>query len=245
MGDVFDAVVGQPEAVAQLRAAGRPPGARLPAGGPGRGRGPGRRHRLHRRPALCPTAGTAPAGTAAWCWPASTPTSRSSPPPAPSSASATTCRRSSGWPCAARSRGPARCSCSPSSTGSRPPGRPCSRRSRSRPASTVFVILADAVVPELVTIASRCVRIDLPALTADALDAQLQAEGVEPGRAREAAEAAGGQLRPGPPAPRRPPRWRPGARRGSGCPSASTAPGRPSPWSSRSCSAWSRGRPTP
>ena len=60
------------------------------------------------------------------------------------------------------------------------------------PASTVFVILADAVVPELVTIASRCVRIDLPSLTVDALDAQLQAEGAEPGPAREAAEAAGG-----------------------------------------------------
>lgn len=60
------------------------------------------------------------------------------------------------------------------------------------PESTVFVILADSVVPELVTIASRCVRIDLPPLTADALDEHLRAEGVEPARARAAADAAGG-----------------------------------------------------
>lgn len=62
------------------------------------------------------------------------------------------------------------------------------------PASTVFVVLADAVPPEFVTIASRCVRIELAPLT-DAVVAQaLEAEGVAPEQAREAAEIAGGDL---------------------------------------------------
>jgi DNA polymerase-3 subunit delta' len=62
------------------------------------------------------------------------------------------------------------------------------------PASTVFVLLATEVVPELVTIASRCVRIELPPLAAAAVAERLVAEGVEPERAGAAATASGGDL---------------------------------------------------
>ncbi|HEV2068664.1 MAG TPA: hypothetical protein VGR26_02595 [Acidimicrobiales bacterium] len=62
------------------------------------------------------------------------------------------------------------------------------------PDTTVFVILADTVPPELVTIASRCVRIEMPPIPAEALIEQLTDEGVEDGAARVAAEAAGGSL---------------------------------------------------
>jgi DNA polymerase-3 subunit delta' len=62
------------------------------------------------------------------------------------------------------------------------------------PASTVFVLLTTEVVPELVTIASRCVRVELYALSAEVVAGQLVAEGVEPDRAATAAAAAGGDL---------------------------------------------------
>ena len=62
------------------------------------------------------------------------------------------------------------------------------------PASTVFVVLAEHVPLELVTIASRCVRIDFVALGVADLVAALVAEGVDPTRAAEVAEAAGGRL---------------------------------------------------
>lgn len=62
------------------------------------------------------------------------------------------------------------------------------------PPSTVFVLLATEVVPELVTIASRCVRIELHPLTAGAIAERLVAEGVEADRAGAAATAAGGDL---------------------------------------------------
>lgn len=61
-------------------------------------------------------------------------------------------------------------------------------------ASTMFVVLADQVPPELVTIASRCVRIDFrPVPTAD-IQAVLVAAGVDDGAAHEAAEASNGNL---------------------------------------------------
>jgi DNA polymerase III subunit delta' len=60
--------------------------------------------------------------------------------------------------------------------------------------STVFLILADQVPPELVTIASRCVRVEFRPLTEDAVIAALSAAGVAPSAAREAAAAAGGNL---------------------------------------------------
>ena len=62
------------------------------------------------------------------------------------------------------------------------------------PPSTYFVILAEDVPPELVTIASRAVRVDLgPVPLADVTD-RLVAEGVEPDRAASIAHAAGGDL---------------------------------------------------
>ncbi|MBW3546925.1 MAG: hypothetical protein KY452_02145 [Actinobacteria bacterium] len=62
------------------------------------------------------------------------------------------------------------------------------------PASTVFVILADTVPPELITIASRCVRIDVAPLAPSTLADLLEGEGVPPEQARTAAEAAAGSL---------------------------------------------------
>ena len=51
------------------------------------------------------------------------------------------------------------------------------------PASTVFVLLATEVVPELVTIASRCVRVELSGLPDAVVAERLVAEGVDPERA--------------------------------------------------------------
>ena len=63
------------------------------------------------------------------------------------------------------------------------------------PPGTVFVVLAEQVTHDLVTIASRCVQIDLGAIPDDAVAARLVAEGVDPERAQEAAVAAVGDLR--------------------------------------------------
>jgi DNA polymerase-3 subunit delta' len=62
------------------------------------------------------------------------------------------------------------------------------------PPNTVFVILADDVTPDLVTIASRCLRIDLGAVPNEAIVDRLVAEGVVPERAEEAAAVASGDL---------------------------------------------------
>ncbi len=62
------------------------------------------------------------------------------------------------------------------------------------PATTVFVILAEYVPPALVTIASRCVRIDFRALSAREVAQVLEDEGVESTRALMLAQAAGGRL---------------------------------------------------
>ncbi len=62
------------------------------------------------------------------------------------------------------------------------------------PPSTVFVILAEHVPPELVTIASRCVLIEFGALTTADLVTTLVAEGVDESVAAEVAAAAGGRL---------------------------------------------------
>ncbi|MEO7396970.1 MAG: hypothetical protein ABIW84_00240 [Ilumatobacteraceae bacterium] len=62
------------------------------------------------------------------------------------------------------------------------------------PASTVFVILADFMPPDLVTIASRCARIEF-APVADVLVIEtLVAEGIGGARAADAAAAASGDL---------------------------------------------------
>ncbi len=63
------------------------------------------------------------------------------------------------------------------------------------PPPVVFVILADEIPPELVTIASRCVVIRFDPLPVSLVVERLVAEGVAPDRATMAAEAAGGDLR--------------------------------------------------
>ncbi len=62
------------------------------------------------------------------------------------------------------------------------------------PPSTVFVILADHVSPELVTIASRCVRVDFGPVPTHRLVETLVAGGVDPAVAADVAEASGGRL---------------------------------------------------
>src|SRR5205807_6596035 len=62
------------------------------------------------------------------------------------------------------------------------------------PESTVFVVLADQIPPELETISSRCVRIDFRAIGREQLVDTLVTEGVDRPRAEEAADAAGGRL---------------------------------------------------
>lgn len=62
------------------------------------------------------------------------------------------------------------------------------------PETTVFVILAEQVPAELVTIASRCARVDFDPVPTDALVALLVAEGMDPGVAAEVAEASGGRV---------------------------------------------------
>jgi DNA polymerase-3 subunit delta' len=62
------------------------------------------------------------------------------------------------------------------------------------PASTIFIVLADQVTPELITIASRCVRMVFAALSNDAVAAQLVESGIDPETAEVAAQAAEGNL---------------------------------------------------
>jgi DNA polymerase-3 subunit delta' len=62
------------------------------------------------------------------------------------------------------------------------------------PPSTIFVILAEYLPPELVTIASRCARIDFDPLAPRAVAELLVADGVAPALAAELAEASGGRL---------------------------------------------------
>ncbi len=62
------------------------------------------------------------------------------------------------------------------------------------PPTTVFVILAEQLPPELVTIASRCVQVPLSPLTTEQVAAALVSEGVEQVTASEVAAASGGRL---------------------------------------------------
>lgn len=59
---------------------------------------------------------------------------------------------------------------------------------------TTFIVLADQVPPGLVTIASRCVRIDFVDLDSAAVLGALIAEGISPAAAVEAAKAAEGNM---------------------------------------------------
>jgi DNA polymerase-3 subunit delta' len=58
----------------------------------------------------------------------------------------------------------------------------------------VFVILAEQLPPELVTIASRCVQVDFGPLSADQVAAARVGEGVDAVVAGEVATVAGGRL---------------------------------------------------
>ena len=60
------------------------------------------------------------------------------------------------------------------------------------PGDTVFVLLADEVVPELVTVASRCVEVPFPPVPRDVLVRWLTASGVEPDMAAVVADSSGG-----------------------------------------------------
>jgi DNA polymerase-3 subunit delta' len=62
------------------------------------------------------------------------------------------------------------------------------------PPSAVFVVLADQVPPELVTIASRCVRIDFTSIADGVVRDVLVAEGVPTDQAELAARGAEGNL---------------------------------------------------
>jgi DNA polymerase-3 subunit delta' len=62
------------------------------------------------------------------------------------------------------------------------------------PASTTFVILADFVPNDLITISSRCARIEFRAISESDIAARLRDEGVEPQAAHEAAAASGGSV---------------------------------------------------
>lgn len=62
------------------------------------------------------------------------------------------------------------------------------------PEGTFFIVLADELTPELVTIASRCIRIDFSPLSPGLIAERLEAEGVAPDRAAEAAGFSGGDL---------------------------------------------------
>jgi DNA polymerase III subunit delta' len=62
------------------------------------------------------------------------------------------------------------------------------------PASTIFVILADHLPPELVTIASRCVQIPFVTPTNAQIISALMDSGLEADRAAQVAAASGGQL---------------------------------------------------
>jgi DNA polymerase III subunit delta' len=60
------------------------------------------------------------------------------------------------------------------------------------PGDTVFVLLADEVVPELVTVASRCVEVSFPPVRRDVLVGWLTDSGVAPDMAAVVADASGG-----------------------------------------------------
>ncbi len=62
------------------------------------------------------------------------------------------------------------------------------------PPGTFFLVLAEEVPPELVTLASRCTRVDFPALAPAVVLETLVAEGVPADRAASVADAAHGDL---------------------------------------------------
>lgn len=62
------------------------------------------------------------------------------------------------------------------------------------PESTTFLILADFVPQDLITISSRCARIDFRSVDEQHITDRLVSEGVDPDSANEAAHASGGNI---------------------------------------------------
>ena len=62
------------------------------------------------------------------------------------------------------------------------------------PATTVFVLLADDLSPDLATVASRCVEIPFPPVRTGTIAEWLVERGTEPARARLVADGAGGSV---------------------------------------------------
>ncbi|MDQ6697586.1 MAG: hypothetical protein M3Z46_09030 [Actinomycetota bacterium] len=62
------------------------------------------------------------------------------------------------------------------------------------PPGTFFLVLAEEVIPDLVTIASRCVRVGLASLPVAVVRDALIASGIDPGTATSVAEYAEGDL---------------------------------------------------
>jgi DNA polymerase III subunit delta' len=62
------------------------------------------------------------------------------------------------------------------------------------PPSTVFVLVADDIPPELVTVASRCVEVSFPPVSSAVVAGWLESRGVDAERSRLVAEGAGGDL---------------------------------------------------
>ena len=62
------------------------------------------------------------------------------------------------------------------------------------PEGTFFLVLCDEVPRDLVTIASRCVKVEFASLSVDTIATRLRAEGIEFERAGAAAASAGGDL---------------------------------------------------
>ena len=60
--------------------------------------------------------------------------------------------------------------------------------------STIFILLAESVPDSHVTISSRCVKVDIPAMTSEELTELLKSEGVETEEAHLLAEASAGNL---------------------------------------------------
>ena len=60
--------------------------------------------------------------------------------------------------------------------------------------STIFILLAESVPDSHITISSRCVRVDVPAMTVEELARLLKSEGVETEEAHLLAEASAGNL---------------------------------------------------
>lgn len=63
------------------------------------------------------------------------------------------------------------------------------------PVGTFFLVLAEEITPDLVTIASRCLRVELASVSSEAIEAKLRAEAVADDAAAEAARASHGDLR--------------------------------------------------